>query len=49
MNEAASWRMLDRTVQVIKDRNQDVPSEMMEAMIEKALLDVRTEVHHQSS
>ncbi|MFU8788827.1 MAG: hypothetical protein ACNA7G_07340 [Methylobacter sp.] len=49
MDEAARWRILDRTVQVIKDRNQAVSDEMMEAMIEEAIRDVRTEIHHQTS
>jgi len=46
VEDAVRWRMLDRTVQVIKDRNQDVPAEMMEAMIEEAIRDARAEVHN---
>jgi Ribbon-helix-helix domain len=34
VEDAVRWRMLDRTAQAIKDRNQDVSVEMMEAMIE---------------
>ncbi|MDO9139775.1 MAG: ribbon-helix-helix domain-containing protein, partial [Methylobacter sp.] len=49
VEDAVRWRMLDRTVQAIKDRNQDVSAEMMEAMIEEAIRDVRTEIHHQTS
>jgi len=35
------WRMLDRTVQVVKDRNQDMPADMLEAMIDEAVREVR--------
>lgn len=41
VEDAVRWRMLDRTVQVIKDRNQDVSAETMEAMIEEAVREVR--------
>lgn len=33
--------MLDRTVQVVKDRNHDMPAEMLEAMIDEAVREVR--------
>lgn len=41
VEDAVRWRMLDRTVQGIKDRNQDVSAETMEAMIEEAVREVR--------
>lgn len=41
VEEAVRWRMLDRTVQVIKDRNQDIPSDVFEAMIDEAVSAVR--------
>ena len=43
VEEAVRWRMLDRTVQVVKDRNQDMPSDVIEAMIEEAVAAVRLE------
>ena len=46
VEDAVRWRMLDRTVQTIKDRNQDVSVEMMEAMIEEAVRDVRAEMRN---
>ena len=48
VEDAVRWRMLDRTVQVIKDRNQDVSVEMMEAMIDEAVRDVRAELRNQT-
>ncbi|GMU49392.1 MAG: hypothetical protein AMXMBFR31_16180 [Candidatus Desulfobacillus denitrificans] len=41
VEDAVRWRMLDRTVQGIKDRNQDISAETMEAMIEEAVREVR--------
>ena len=41
VEDAVRWRMLDRKVQGIKDRNQDVSAETMEAMIEEAVREVR--------
>jgi hypothetical protein len=41
VEEAVRWRMLDRTVQVIKDRNQDISSDVFEAMIDEAVAAVR--------
>lgn len=41
VEDAVRWRMLDRTVQVVKDRNQDMPAEMLEAMIDEAVREVR--------
>lgn len=49
VEDAVRWRMLDRTVQAIKDRNQDVSAEMMEAMIDEAVRDVRAEMRNQTS
>ena len=46
VEHAVRWRMLDRTVQTIKDRNQDVSVEMMEAMIAEAVRDVRAEMRN---
>jgi hypothetical protein len=34
------WRMLDRTAQAIKERNQDVSVEMVAAMVDEAARDV---------
>jgi len=41
VEDAVRWRMLDRTVQIVKDRNQDMSAEMLEAMIDEAVRDVR--------
>jgi hypothetical protein len=41
VEDAVRWRMLDRTVQAVKDRNQDLPSETLEAMIDEAVCEVR--------
>ena len=41
VEDAVRWRMLDRTVQGIKDRTQDLSAETMEAMIEEAVREVR--------
>lgn len=41
VEEAVRWRMLDRTVQVVKERNQDMPADLLEAMIDEAVRDVR--------
>jgi hypothetical protein len=43
VEEAVRWRMLERTVQVVKDRNQDIPSDVIEAMIDEAVAAVRSE------
>lgn len=42
VEDAVRWRMLDRTAQVVKDRNQDISAEMLEAMIDEAVRAVRT-------
>jgi len=41
VEDAVRWRMLDRTVQIVKDRNQDIAADMLEAMIDEAVRDVR--------
>ncbi|MBI5900699.1 MAG: hypothetical protein HZB40_15900 [Rhodocyclales bacterium] len=41
VEDAVRWRMLDRTVQIVKDRNQDMPADMLEAMIDEAVREVR--------
>jgi hypothetical protein len=47
VEDAVRWRMLDRTVQAAKDRNQDIPAEMLEAMIDEAVRAVRA-AHHKA-
>ncbi len=44
VEDAVRWRMLDRTVQGVKDRNQAIPAEMMQAMIDEAVREVRAEM-----
>lgn len=44
VEEAVRWRVLDRTVQGIKDRNQNLPPEELEEMIDQAVRDVRAEM-----
>ncbi|MDZ4253510.1 MAG: ribbon-helix-helix domain-containing protein [Sulfuritalea sp.] len=41
VEDAVRWRMLDRTVQIVKDRNRDMPAEMLEAMIDEAVREGR--------
>ncbi|MCX7113217.1 MAG: hypothetical protein NTX45_24520 [Proteobacteria bacterium] len=41
IEEAVRWRMLDNDVQVIKDRNQDMPAEELQTIIDKSVLDER--------
>ncbi len=41
VEDAVRWRLLDRTVQTVKDRNQDVPADLLAAMIDEAVRDVR--------
>ena len=36
VEEAVCWRVLDRTVQRLKNRNQDLPAEELEALIDEA-------------
>lgn len=49
VEDAVRWRMLDRTVQVVKERNQDISPEMLEAMIDDAVREVRAERRKQAS
>ena len=48
VEDAVRWRILDRTVQAVKDRNQDISAEMMEAMIDEAVRGVRAEMRSQT-
>ena len=41
VEEAVRWRVLDRTVQRLKDRNQDLPPEELEVLIDEAVAEVR--------
>jgi hypothetical protein len=41
VEEAVRWRVLDRTVQRLKDRNQDLPAVELEALIDEAVAEVR--------
>lgn len=41
VEEAVRWRMLDRIVQDLKDRNQDLPPQELEAMIDQAVSEDR--------
>jgi len=47
VEDAVRWRMLDRTVQVAKDRTQDVSPDLLEAMIDEATREVRAEMQGQ--
>ncbi|WP_295587804.1 ribbon-helix-helix domain-containing protein [uncultured Lamprocystis sp.] len=47
VEDAVRWRILDRTVQVVKDRNQDIAPELLEAMIDEATREVRAEMRRQ--
>ncbi|MBI3710439.1 MAG: hypothetical protein HY246_22565 [Proteobacteria bacterium] len=42
--EAVRWRVLDRTVQTIKRRNQDVTTGDLETAIDRAVREVRREM-----
>ena len=48
VEDAVRWRMLDRTVQVVKDRTQDVSPDLLEAMIDEATREVRAEMQGHS-
>ena len=37
VEDAVRWRMFDCAVQVVKERNQDISTEMLEAMIDDAV------------
>ena len=43
VEEAVRWRILDRTVQEVKDRNEDLDSEALQAMIDQAIREVRAQ------
>ena len=43
MSEVVRWRILDETVQAIKDRNEDLSPEELEAEVELAVREVRTQ------
>jgi hypothetical protein len=44
VEEAVRWRMLDRTVQAVKHRNQDVSSADLEAVIDRTVREARKEM-----
>lgn len=44
VEEAVRWRVLDRTVQGIKDRNQNIPPEELQAIIDDAVSEVRKDM-----
>ena len=41
IEETVHWRMVDNDVQTIKDRNQDMPVEVIEAIIDKSVIEER--------
>ncbi|EIJ33938.1 ribbon-helix-helix domain-containing protein [Thiothrix nivea] len=43
VEDAVRWRMLDRTVQMVKARNQDIATDALETMIDEAVRAVRAE------
>ncbi len=43
VEEAVRWRVLDQTVQGIKERNRDLSPEELEAAIDAAVREVRAE------
>jgi hypothetical protein len=43
VEDAVRWRILDETVQAIKDRNEDLSPEELEAEIELAVREVRAQ------
>ena len=49
IEEAVRWRVLDRAVEEVKARNAGVPSEEVEAAVDQALEEVRTERFKSSS
>jgi Ribbon-helix-helix domain len=42
VEDAVRWRMLDRTVQGIKDRNQDIAPEDLNSIVDQAVSSVRS-------
>ncbi|WMP18203.1 ribbon-helix-helix domain-containing protein [Thiothrix lacustris] len=49
VEDAVRWRMLDRTVQAVKERNQDMSADLLEAMIDEAVREVRAERRKQTA
>jgi hypothetical protein len=45
VKDAARWSIFDRTIQVVKERNQDISPKMLEAIIDDAVREVRAERH----
>lgn len=43
VEDAVRWRMFERRVQGLKDRNQDLPPEKLEAALEEGVREVRKE------
>jgi hypothetical protein len=43
VEEAVRWRVLDMTVQTIRERNKAIPEDEIQAVIDKALATVRAE------
>lgn len=44
IEDAVRWRLFDRTVTAIKDRNADTDPEMLQHLIDLTVRDVRAEV-----
>jgi hypothetical protein len=44
VEDAVRWRMFDRTVQAVKDRNQDIDAESLQSEIDEAVREVRSEM-----
>lgn len=44
VEKAVRWRVCDRVVQVVKDRNQDISAADLEGAIDRAIRDVRNEM-----
>lgn len=42
VEDAVRWRMLDRTVKGIKDRNQDIAPEDLNSIVDQAVSSVRS-------
>ena len=49
VEEAVRWRVLDKTVSEVRERNANVPDEEIEAAIEEALTAVRAELQPERS
>ena len=43
VEEAVRWRVLDRTVEAIRQDNDDLPAEQLESLIDQALEEVRAQ------